>query len=149
MLVGVNGFDDREQLNRIFVQRSVISYEPYNFKGRLSDFPLTIAYGQKIDALRSRYKEWLWHAEFRGTVGASVTCLDPAAVPFLYSVMVTKSGKRAVLIVNQDAEKAHTFQMEMPQLGKLLSATPEDPDAKPASRTFQVAARSAIAIMEQ
>ena len=149
VLVGVNGFDDREQLNRIFVQRSVISYEPYNFKGRLSDFPLTIAYGQKIDALRSRYKEWLWHAEFRGTVGASVTCLDPATVPFLYSVMVTKSGKRAVVIVNQDAEKTHTFQMEMPQLGKLLSATPEDPDAKPASRTFQVAARSAIAIMEQ
>lgn len=74
IMAGVNGFDDRVQLNRILLHRSIISYEPYNFKGRLSDFPLTLAYGQKIDALRRKYKSWLWDAVFRDTLGATVTC---------------------------------------------------------------------------
>jgi len=30
-----------------------MSYEPYNFKGRLTDVPLTVAYGRQMDSLRS------------------------------------------------------------------------------------------------
>lgn len=41
----------------------------------VADFPLTLAYGQKIDALRRRYKKWLWDAEFRDTLGAKVKWL--------------------------------------------------------------------------
>lgn len=97
LMVAVTGFDDREKLNLILLDRYIISYEPYNFKGHVTDFPLTLEYGKKIDALRQRYREYLWDAEFRDTVGATVT----ADGSHRYSVFVTKNGKRAVVVVNQ------------------------------------------------
>lgn len=72
-MVAVTGFDDREMLNLILMDRYIISYEPYYFKGYLEDFPLTLACGKRIDALRRRYKAYLWDATFRDTLGASVT----------------------------------------------------------------------------
>jgi len=148
-MAGVNGFDDREQLNRILLHRSVISYEPYNFKGRLSDFPLTLAYGQKVDALRRKYKKWLWDAEFKDTLGARVTRADAASNgSYLYSVLVTDAGKRAVVVINQDAEKAITVEVDVPNPVSLVVATPERPDAQPTSGTVQIPARSAAAVME-
>src|ERR1039457_6244133 len=44
LMVAVTGFDDREMLNLCLLYRYVISYEPYYFKGHLTDFPLTLAY---------------------------------------------------------------------------------------------------------
>ncbi|HLJ79476.1 MAG TPA: DUF6259 domain-containing protein, partial [Acidobacteriaceae bacterium] len=70
LVVAVTGFDDREMLNLILLNRYAISYEPYNFKGHLTDFPLTLAYGKKIDSLRRRYREYLWDSEFLDTLGA-------------------------------------------------------------------------------
>jgi hypothetical protein len=37
----------------------------------------------------------------------------------------------------------------MPNPGRLLAATPEQPDAQPTSGTLQIPARSAIVVMEQ
>ena len=65
LMAAVTGVDDREKLNLILAYRYIISYESYNFKGFVSDFPLTLEYGKKIDALRRKYKAWIWDAEFR------------------------------------------------------------------------------------
>jgi hypothetical protein len=144
LMVAVTGFDDREKLNLILLNRYIVSYEPYNFKGHVTDFPSTLAYGQKIDALRRRYKAWLWDAEFRDTLGASVTS-DGA---HRYSVFVTSGGKRAVVVVNQEAEKALSVQVKLPNAGHLTTATPEQPEAQPTSGALQVPARSAAVVME-
>ncbi len=144
IMAAVNGFDDREQLNEILLFRYIISYEPFNFKGHLSDFPLTLAYGQKIDALRCKYKAWLWDAEFRDTLGANVVS-DGA---HRYSVFVTESGKRAVVVINQEFDKMNTASVELPNPGTLVIATPEEPDAKPTSGTVTIPARSAAVVME-
>ena len=145
MMVAVNGFDDREQLNRILLYRYIISYEPYNFKGHLTDFPLTLAYGQKIDALRRKYKAALWDAEFRDTVGAHVA----SDGSHRYTVFVRPSGKRAVVIVNQEYRKPITVTLELPRHESLVVATPELPDAQPTSGRLQIPARSAVVVMEQ
>lgn len=50
IMIAVTGFDDREMINEALRYRYIISYEPFNFKGNLSDFPLTLSYGRKIDA---------------------------------------------------------------------------------------------------
>src|SRR5262249_32783097 len=55
IMIAVCGFDDREMINRALLYRYIISYEPFNFKGDLTDFPLTLEYGKKIDSLRRRY----------------------------------------------------------------------------------------------
>jgi hypothetical protein len=144
LMVAVTGFDDREMLNLILLNRYIISYEPYNFKGQLTDFPLTLAYGKKIDALRSRYKDRIWNAEFRDTLGATVTA-DGA---HKHSVFVSASGKRTVIVVNQELKGRITAKVEIPNPGKWVMATPEDPDSRATSGTMRIPARSAVVLME-
>jgi hypothetical protein len=145
LIVAVTGLDDREMLNLILLDRYIISYEPYNFKGHLTDFPLTLAYGQKIDALRRRYKAYLWDAEFRDTLGASVK----ADSSHRYSVFVTAAGKRAVVVVNQESSRTITAGVEWPHSGELLMASPEQPEALATTGQLQIPARSAAVLMEQ
>jgi len=145
LVVTVLGFDDREMLNLILMDRYIMEYEPYNFKGYLTDFPLTLAYGKKIDALRRKYKTYLWDAEFRDTLGATVTSDGSSR----YSVFVTAGGKRAVVVANMEFSKPLKAKVELPHPGKLMMATPETPDANPTDGVLNIPARSAAVIMEQ
>ena len=101
-------------INRILMYRYIISYEPGFFKGRLRDFPLTLAYGKKVDALRRRYKAWLWDAEYRDTLGATVSS-DGAS---RYSVFRTADGRRAVVVINQDIAQPVRVEVEIPHLSR-------------------------------
>jgi hypothetical protein len=145
LMVAVTGFDDRAMLNLILMDRYIISYEPYNFKGHLTDFPLTLAYGKQIDALRKKYKAWLWDADFQDTVGATVLA-DGA---HRYSVFAAKDAKRAVVVVNDEQKKAITATVELPQAGHLEVVRPEEPEGQPTSGTLTVPARSAAVVLEQ
>ena len=145
LVVAVTGFDDREMLNLILLNRYIISYEPYNFKGHVTDFPLTLAYGQKIDALRSRYRAQLWDAEFRDTLGAGVS----SDGSHKYSVFVTSAGKRSVVIVNEEFSRVITATVRLPNPGRFVMATPEQPEAQPASGAVEIPARSAVVLMEE
>jgi hypothetical protein len=144
-MAAVTGVDDREKLNLILAYRYIISYEPYNFKGHVTDFPLTLAYGRKIDALRRMYKAWVWDAEFRDTLGANVS----ADGSHQYTVFQTSAGKRAVVVVNLESSRALTAKLDIPNAGSLMIASPEEPDAKPVSGSLQVPARSVAVVMEQ
>lgn len=144
MLAGVSGFDDREQLNMILLNRCVIQYEPFLYKGHLHDFPLTMAYGQKIDDLRRKYKAYLWDGDFRDTLGADVS----ADAAHRYSVYVAAGGKRAVVVVNPSSDTALTAKVSLPNAGKLMVATPERPDAEATDGTLTIPARSVAVVME-
>ena len=145
LMVAVTGVDDREKLNLILLNRYIISYEPFNFKGHVTDFPLTLAYGKKIDALRRRYKEYLWDADFRDTLGATIT----ADGRYRHSVFVTKSGKRAVVVVNQEVAKPISAKVELPNAGTFVVATPENQEARPNSGVLRIPARSVAVLMEK
>jgi hypothetical protein len=144
LVIAVTGFDDREKLNLILMGRYIISYEPYNFKGHLTDFPLTLAYGKKIDALRQRYKAQLWDAEFQDTIGASIKSNDPCR----HSVFVQANGKRAVVVINQSANHAIKVNLQLPNAGRLVTVTPEEPEQKRSSGEAEIPARSAVIFME-
>lgn len=146
MLAGVSGFDDREQLNMILLRHCVIQYEPFLYKGHITDFPMTLAYGQKIDALRSKYKAYLWDGEFRDTLGADVSSANGS---FQYSVFAGENGKRAVVVVNPDFNKPIAAAVKLPHARKLVVATPEEPDAKPTKGAVEIPARSVAVIIEQ
>ena len=127
MMVAVTGFNDREMINARLLYRYVISYEPYNFKGHLDDFPLTMEYGGKVDALRTRYKEYLWDAEFRDHLGAQV--LVEGKPYSKYSVFGRPgASKQAVVVVNpkEDNPLTATVRLEGGK-GKLVAVTPERP----------------------
>ncbi|HEV2134933.1 MAG TPA: DUF6259 domain-containing protein [Terracidiphilus sp.] len=145
LMAAVRGFNARDELNLILAYRYIISYEPYCFKGRLTDFPLTLAYGKKIDALRRRYREYLWDAEFRDTLGANVE----ADGSHQYTVFRTQSGRRAVVIINRESRKEITVKLDLPDAGRLVSATPEEPDSKAISAPLRIPTRSVVVVMEK
>ena len=47
MMIAINGFDDRESINRALKDRYIMSYEPFFFKGDLNDFPTTLELRQR------------------------------------------------------------------------------------------------------
>lgn len=145
ILAGVSGWDDRETLNMILLRHCVIQYEPFLYKGHITDFPLTLKYGQKIDALRAKYKAYLWDGNFRDTLGADVT----ADGTFRYSVFNADNSKRAVVIVNPESDKAIVAHVKLPHADKLFTATPEDRDAQPCSGTVKIPPRSVAVVLEQ
>ena len=145
LLVAVTGFDDREMLNLILAYRYIISYEPFNFKGHLTDFPLTLDYGKRIDALRKRYKAWLWDSEFKDNLGASVS----ASGQHRHTVFVTAAGKRTIVVINQERGKSLSATVQLPNPGKLMVVSPELPDMQPTSGQLTIPPRSVAIVMEQ
>jgi Domain of unknown function (DUF6259) len=145
LVVAATGIDDREILNLCLLDRYIIEYEPFNFKGHVTDFPLTLAYGKKIDALRRKFKSYIWDAEFHDNLGADVK----AEGWFKYSVFRRSDGKRSVVIANMESGKSVSAIVTLPNAGTLVFATPEDPDTKPSNGTVTIPARSAAVIMEQ
>jgi hypothetical protein len=95
--------------------------------------------------LRQKYKTWLWDAEFRDRIGAAVST-DGS---FRYSVFVTATGKRAVVVVNRNSDKEINVKVKLPDAGKLIAVTPEQPSARPTTGTENVPARSVVVIIEQ
>ena len=148
IMVAVTGFDDRYMLNLCLLYRYIISYEPFNFKGRLEEYPHTLAYGEQIDALRRRYQAHLWDAEFRDTLGAAVTVDDkPHALYTVYRQRNT--GQRAVVVVNPTQEPLTARVALEGEVAPLHCASPEAPEAVPCSGTVIIPARSAVVVMEE
>jgi Domain of unknown function (DUF6259) len=145
LMIAVSGFDDREAINFCLMDRYIIEYEPYDFKGELPDFPLTLTYGKKVDSLRRKYKQYLWDADFNDTIGAEVSANGSVR----YSVFVTKTGKRAVVVVNMESKRTVSAKVSLPNQGKLIEATPENPDAHATEGRIQIPPRSAVVIMEE
>jgi hypothetical protein len=111
-MTAITGFDDRNMLNQCLLYRYVISYEPYNFKGRLEDFPLTLAYGKQVDALRTELRECLWDGEYRDKVGAAVT--EDGKPHHPYSVFSHRDHERyCVVVANYEAERAAAVDVSL------------------------------------
>lgn len=109
MMTAVKGFNDRNMINQCLMYRSIISYEPYNFKGRLDDFPLTVNYGRQMDGLRNELKEYFWDGEFRHEIGASVNTIN-GKPHHPYSVFINRdNGKSGVVVVNYEDEGVTVF----------------------------------------
>jgi Domain of unknown function (DUF6259) len=111
LMTAVTGFDDRNMINQCLLYRYIMSYEPYNFKGRLTDVPLTVAYGQQMDRLRTDLRAWLWDGEFVDTIGARVTAEGQPHAPFSVFKSVT-DGTPAVVVANYALE-ARTVEVQV------------------------------------
>ncbi|AEE96388.1 DUF6259 domain-containing protein [Mahella australiensis] len=113
IMTAVTGFNDRNMINQCLMYRYIISYEPYNFKGRLGDFPETVAYGRQMDALRTELRDYFWDGEFRHECGAAVFTMD--GQPYRpYAVFINaKSGRAGVVIANYDEYDGVTVKVEL------------------------------------
>ena len=147
LMIAATGWNDRQMLNRALLYRYVISYEPYNFKGRLDDFPLTIEYGKKVDALRRRYRAFLWDGDFRDTQGATVQVGGKPHAQ--YTVFVKQdTGERALAIANPSDSDEILCDVTLPNARRLSIVTPEAPEAKELNGQLRIPAESAAILLE-
>ena len=146
MMIAATGFDDREIINEALRYRYIISYEPFNFKGNLSDFPETLAYGLKVDALRRKYKDYLWNAEFRDDQDAAVKVNGTSYTSF--STFRRADGKRAVVIVNESREPVSATVELGNSPRELRWASPEETEWRTVDGAVLVPARSAVVVFE-
>ena len=145
-MTAVNGFNDRNMINQCLMHRYVISYEPYNFKGRLQDYPLTMDYGRKMDSLRSELRDYFWDGEFRDTCGASVWC-EGERHP-TYSVFVNRSNEKCGLVVTNYEDSDIVVNAELDsgqQLQKYRLV--DDPTWRSISRGITIPRRSAAVVL--
>ena len=147
MMIAVTGFDDRPMINEALRFRYIISYEPFNFKGNISDFPLTIAYGQKVDSFRRKYQDYLWNAEFRDDQDATATVSGKPYSSF--STFRRSDGKHAVVLVNNDDHSIEAAVSVDHAASRLIWASPDDPEAHPFSGSVQVPVQSVAVVMEE
>jgi hypothetical protein len=148
IMVAATGSNDRLMLNRALLHRYNISYEPRNFKGRLGEIPKTMAYGASIDALRRKYRDLLWDGQYLDSLGASVTA--DGKPHQAYSVFAAATGNlRGVVIANEDSERPVTVTVSIPKSFTLMVATPENPEARPASSQIAIPAESAVVVFNR
>jgi len=144
-MTAVTGFDDRSMVNQSLLYRYVVSYEPFNFKGRLADFPLTLAYGKRMDALRTELREWFWDGEFRGGLGARVTTEGRPHHP--YAVYLGARSRTPGLVVVNYEPSAVALDLALDGAGPLRWRTIDDPAWRPLAGALPLPPRSAAVVL--
>lgn len=105
IMTAVIGFHDRNMINQCLLNNYIISFEPYNFKGMLSDYPQTVSYGNKMDALRNDLREYFWDGSFNGKQNGSVTLENGESYEY-FSVFMTQTGKLGMIVCNYDEKQS-------------------------------------------
>ena len=144
LMTAVTGFDDRAMINQCLMYRYIVSYEPFNFKGSLDDFPATVAYGRKMDALRTELREYFWDGEFRDEAGAAVTADGKPHRP--YAVFVSRTtGRAGIVICNYDEHQSVTVQARWTDAGAPgRYRTVDDPTWQPCAAGIRIPPQSAV-----
>lgn len=145
LMTAATGFDDRNILNQCLLYRYVISYEPFNFKGRPPQFTTTIGYGKQMDALRTELREWFWDGTFRDTIGAEVRSAD-GKPHHPYAVFLHRdTGEPAVAVANYAQEPA---SVEVGGLdGPLAYRLVDNPEWRESDGRVDLPARSAAVVI--
>lgn len=144
-MTAVIGFNDRNMINQCLMCREIISYEPYNFKGSLDDFPLTMKYGRQMDALRAQLRDYFWDGEFRHTVGAKVTVKGKPHTT--YSVFRNaRNGKTGLVIVNEEKTPI-TAKVTLEDGGKLAKYRLVDKASWKPAKAIGIPPRSAAVVV--
>ena len=145
IMTAVIGFNDRNMINQCLMNRYIISYEPFNFKGIPSDFPETTAYGTKMDALRADMREYFWDGKFCDKLGGKVVSENGREINS-YSVFTAENGKSGMVICNYEDKPViviPSFDYGTPKQYRLID------DNKPVTfdRTFLIPPHSAAAVI--
>jgi hypothetical protein len=147
LMTAVTGFNDRNMINQCLMYRYIISYEPYNFKGHLDEFPLTLHYGKQMDALRTELRGYFWDGEFCDEIGASVTSQGKPHHP--YSVFIhAETGQRGLVICNYAEAMDIDVRVSL-QDDQVLSRyrLVGDPHWQPFSEEIHIPAQSAVVVI--
>lgn len=144
----ITGWNDKNMINQCLMNSYIINYEPYNFKGRLSDFPDTVEYGQKVQKLRRKLWDYVWKGRFLDRLEAQVTFDGDSHWP--YTVFENKRNKKkAVVIANYKADKTIEVLLKLQRGGTRLNLyTPEEDNVGETDGKIVLSPRSVVVAVE-
>ena len=148
-MTAITGFNDRNMVNQCLLYRYIMSYEPYNFKGMIEDYPLTLAYGKQMDALRTELRDWFWDGEFRHTVGATVLRAD-GTPHHPYAVYINhRDQSTGLAVANYSMDETLTVHASLDN-GRTLTRyrLVDDPVWCDTQQGITIPPRSAVVILE-
>ena len=144
----LTGFDDREMVNQCMVYGYIINYEPFNFKGRMSDIKETALYGLQALALRKKLEDYIWRGKFLHTDGAVIKS-EQNDVEYIYSVY-ENNGKKAIVIANQSDCRELNITLELDnKKSDYMSYEPETLSSKHSDGQITIAPRSLKILVEK
>jgi hypothetical protein len=148
MSVAVTGWNDRQMINACLLYRFSMSYEPRDFHGELDEAPATLSYGGAVDDLRRKYREWIWDAEFRDTLGAQVTAGGASLTT--YAVYRRNDGLRAVVFANMSDTDSIVCEVSLDHANSsaMKFVSPEAPEPKPWPGKLELTPGSAAVVLE-
>lgn len=147
MMTAITGFNDRNMLNQCLMYRYIMSYEPYCFKGWLHDYPDTMAYGQKVDALRKEHRKYFWDGEYRDACDGMVVN-EAGKKHHPYAVYKAEDGKLGMIISNYEDEPVRVRASL--EVGCPVRYRTVDEDVWfDASDWIDIPARSAVAVLPE
>ncbi len=147
ILITVNGYNDRGKINVCLMHKYIMMYEPRNFKGHLAETQQTVNYGTQVDALRRRYSDWLWTADYRYH---DDVYLAVNGEPYeFYSVMRRQdNGRRAITIVNFDHDTDMIVTVSFNGINRLSCIRPEQPEQEVCLSEVNIPPASVIIVLE-
>jgi len=146
LMTAVVGFNDRSMINQCLLNRYIISFEPYNFKGVPSDYPQTAAYGRKMDDLRNDLRAYFWDGQYCDKIGGAVLA-DGVALDS-YAVYDSTNGAQGMVICNYDEENSITVTPTLASGQKLTKfRLVDDTDMKQFDGSFVIPPMSAAAVI--
>jgi hypothetical protein len=145
LLTAATGFDDRNMINQCLLYRYLVSYEPFNFKGRPGDLAQTISYGNRMDALRTELRSWFWDGTFVDTNGAWASRLDGTPHRPFSVFRRADTGEPGVVVANYDSEPIE-LRLEADELESPVYRLVDGADWVDASE-ISVPARSAAVVV--
>ncbi|MGO8718824.1 MAG: DUF6259 domain-containing protein [Acidobacteriaceae bacterium] len=148
MSVAITGWNDRQMINACLLYRFAMSYEPRDFHGKLDEMPASLSYGRAVDDLRRRYREWIWDAEFRDTLGARV--FAGGAPLGTYTVYRRNDGRRAVAFANMSDADAVVCEVHLDDArsANMKWVSPERPEPRPWPGKLAMAPGAAAVVLE-
>ena len=115
----VTGWNDRNMINQCLLYGYIINYEPFNFKGRVTDFPDTLEYGKRAQAFRRRLWNYIWQGKFLDTTGALVLTDRDEPHPW-YSVFEGREDQKPCLLIANFSKEERTVSFSFTKDGEVL-----------------------------
>ncbi|MFS0713291.1 DUF6259 domain-containing protein [Microbacterium sp. 2P01SA-2] len=78
IVTALTGFDEHGMIAQSLLDGYAMSLEPFNFKGRPRDMPVTVERARRAEQVRGRYADWLWNGELVTDAAVTVAAADGA-----------------------------------------------------------------------
>lgn len=134
----------RADVNTCVKNQYVVCYGALFRTNSLASYPNVVKYVNAVERFRMQLREYLWDAEMTDRDEVEVIGCDS------YAVYRSKTGRRAVVLVNEDTERVLPVSVAFAGAGSgfVGIASPEEPEVRTVTGKFEIPQLSVVVAIE-